>query len=1339
MSHALRIPLLAAGLSLISFPQVAVPATWRVPADRPTIQEGLNAAAGGDTVLVAPGTYAGPGNTGLNFHGKAVVLLSEAGAALTVIDGESEAASAIAFDSAEPAGTIVDGFTITGFHSEDMSPILVRHSSPTLTRCVIAGNRGRLGGGVLVFGASPSLVDCELRGNTASIEGGGLYSYRNSTLNLTRCLIVENSAPYAGGLHLERTDVTMVGCTVTGNHADSDGGGILLPGDESPYAVSIERSILWGNTSGGVGPAIYTQTTAVITVTCSLFDPSEVENAETIDFSGPQVDADPLFCVPEYTVDDDSPCTPEKSPCGMLIGARDVGCEHYPGGACCLLDGRCEFLLETVCAELEGAYQGSEVPCDPYPCPPAACCYPSGECVVVATPEACETAGGCFRPGTVCEPATCAPSVWRVPAEYSRIQSAIDYACSGDSVLLAPGIYTGAGNRDLDLQGKALVLRSEQGADLTVIDCEHEGRGFYIHRGEPAETVIEGITISGGRDSEAGSVGGGGILITNGSAPTIRSCRFLDNESAAFGGAIAWFLDPGTSESRPLIESCEFLDNHATGSDAQGGAVYLGDASPRFEGCTFAGNSAVRGGAVAFQQSSSSLVSCTMTANSALQQGGAVYASGALSPFTLDRTILWGNCAGSGGKDIFNYSVEDFSILCCDLNPDGVAGPQPVSYVGDQVFSEPLFCASVTCTESVEDADLSLAENSPCTAEASPCGERIGAREVACSPLPTGSCCFLDGSCLLTTSYDCDLRGGSFQNEETCDPNPCPQPGPCCLDDGRCTVLLGALCLTGGGEPGTPGGTCSPNPCSQPGACCEPDGPCTIHREVNCEGSFLGELTTCDPLHPCAGPQTGACCFPFGPCTIETGPDCSEAGGAYLGDGENCDVLACEFNRGATLFLHADPAIEYTGSERDYLSEFALGDCGQATTRIEGGGTHVFFVAAEIPERSVARFTDVSFGLWYDASKVDLVAWGTTADAESTVAAWPSPGTGTRIGWTQPREEALVPLYWFAASFEADSETTIQLIPHPELGTGFGDDLHPGIRTPVVCLGSLGYGTDGFRCCGQSQSGACCFEDGSCAILGNPDCAEAGGEFQGGESCAPFGCFPVGACCSGYLGDICQILPQKICESFDPWRWDYHLECYASICIYPAVQVSEVSVVQRELHVEISWRASSDVGLSQFVILRSESPEGAPVALATLETEPGAPLRFADQSVQPGRRYYYWLEGVEITGSTNRLGPYEIELIAPASPVLLSQAPNPLRDEVTLRFFLPQARESALRIYDPGGRSVRTIDLGVTPAGTREVVWDRRDSRGEPVARGVYYFRIEAGTTVLRGRPLIVF
>src|SRR5690606_39703590 len=94
-------------------PSALAQATLRVPSEYRTIQGALDAAANGDTVLVAPGTYAGRDANELRFGGKEITLRSESGAANTVLDN-GRSGTVLIFDRAEPLGATVEGFTMTG-------------------------------------------------------------------------------------------------------------------------------------------------------------------------------------------------------------------------------------------------------------------------------------------------------------------------------------------------------------------------------------------------------------------------------------------------------------------------------------------------------------------------------------------------------------------------------------------------------------------------------------------------------------------------------------------------------------------------------------------------------------------------------------------------------------------------------------------------------------------------------------------------------------------------------------------------------------------------------------------------------------------------------------------------------------------------------------------------------------------------------------------------------------------------------------------------------------------------------------------------------------------------
>ncbi len=232
------------------------------------IQEGINAAVNGDTVLVLDGTYTGDGNRDLDFGGKAITVGSASGDPNTcIIDCEGSLQDlhrGFDFHNGEGPASVICGLTITGGYLHSSHPwegngggvYCYDHSSPTLISCTISGNRVNTdGGGVFCwYYSSPTLIDCTISGNWADRYGGGVSCWRDSNPTLIDCTIHANTAGHGGGVYCwEDSSATLTNCTITGNRAeDGGGGGVSCCADSDSMLTNCTISGNTANRSGGV-------------------------------------------------------------------------------------------------------------------------------------------------------------------------------------------------------------------------------------------------------------------------------------------------------------------------------------------------------------------------------------------------------------------------------------------------------------------------------------------------------------------------------------------------------------------------------------------------------------------------------------------------------------------------------------------------------------------------------------------------------------------------------------------------------------------------------------------------------------------------------------------------------------------------------------------------------------------------------------------------------------------------------------------------------------------------------------------------------------------------------
>lgn len=222
--------------------------------------------------------------------------------------------------------------------------------------------------------------------------------------------------------------------------------------------------------------------------------------------------------------------------------------------------------------------------------------------------------------------------------------------------------------------------------------------------------LVEGITITGGRPSLAGSNFGGGVWIVRGG--TLAGCRITDNRANIFyirGGGVA-VTDPAGRVTRCIVDNNSVIHREVT-DNQYGGGIYA--SAGLVDNCLVYANSANRGGGIAVA-GNAIFRNCTVVNNSAPDsalQGKAGYGGGVSFQGSgrVENTIFYGNtcsAALSGTASPEWHRLDGNGPFChhCAFPP----GTPQDGYIGTSSLRvDPLFKSS---------SNFRLRSNSPCHA-----------------------------------------------------------------------------------------------------------------------------------------------------------------------------------------------------------------------------------------------------------------------------------------------------------------------------------------------------------------------------------------------------------------------------------------------------------------------------------------------------------------------------------------------------------------------------------------------------------------------------------------------
>ena len=178
-----------------------------------------------------------------------------------------------------------------------------------------------------------------------------------------------------------------------------------------------------------------------------------------------------------------------------------------------------------------------------------------------------------------------------------------------------------------------------------------------------------------------------------------------------------------------------------------------------------------------------------------------------------------------------------------------------------------------------------------------------------------------------------------------------------------------------------------------------------------------------------------------------------------------------------------------------------------------------------------------------------------------------------------------------------------------------------------------------------------------------------------------------------------------------------------------------------ENFVQLTWISQTETNLVGYNVLRSAEDNLSTASqicamIPATNTSQAQTYVYVDQGLVEDGTYYYWLQNVEMDGTSGYHGPVSVVFSingytgSPAIPTatqLDNAYPNPFNPHTTIRYQLESPGRVKIDIYNTKGQIVRSFEQNHAAAGNYNLLWDGCDDSGNTLASGVYLYKMTSG------------